>query len=99
MGLGKECGAVTGAFMAIGLFIQKAQDEKDARLKAYTLVKEFIKRFESTHGTLQCKDLLGVDVGTSEGRARAVKENLFQTVCPDFVKTAAEILRTFEDAK
>ncbi len=93
MGLGKECGAVTGAFMIIGLSIQEEKDEKAARLKAYDLVKEFIKRFEARHETILCKDLLGVDVGTSEGRGRAVKENLYQTLCPDFVKTAAEILQ------
>jgi C_GCAxxG_C_C family probable redox protein len=96
MGLGKECGAVTGAFMVIGLSIQQEKDEKDARLKAYDLVKEFTKRFEARHRTFLCKDLLGVDVGTSEGRRRAVKENLYQTLCPDFVKTAAEILRDLQ---
>jgi C_GCAxxG_C_C family probable redox protein len=95
MGLGKECGAVTGAFMVIGLSIRKSQDEKEARFKAYGLVKEFIERFEARHQTILCRDLLGVDVGTREGRERAVKENLFQTLCPDFVKTASEILRDF----
>ena len=93
MGLGKECGAVTGAFMVIGLSIQKAQDEKDARFKAYDRVREFVKRFEARHETILCKDLLGVDVGTREGQKRAVKKKLYQTLCPDFVKTAAEILR------
>jgi len=92
MGLGKECGAVTGAFMVIGLSIQHEKDEKDARYKAYDLVKKFKNRFEARHGTILCKDLLGVDVGTREGREKAVKEKLFQTLCPEFVKTAAELL-------
>ncbi len=93
MGLGKECGAVTGAFMVIGLRVQGEKDERDARFKAYGLVKDFIRRFEARHGTMLCKDLIGVDLGTSDGRERATKENLFQTLCPDFIKTASEILR------
>jgi C_GCAxxG_C_C family probable redox protein len=96
MGLGKECGAVTGAFMVIGLSIRQEKDEKDARLKASALVKKLKNRFEARHGTILCKDLLGVDVGTSEGREKAVKENLYQTLCPNFVKTAGEILKDLQ---
>ena len=99
MGLGKECGAVTGAFMVIGLSIRQPKDEKDARFKAYDFVKRFKNRFEARHGTILCKDLLGVDVGTSEGHKNAVKENLYRTICPDFVKTAAEVLADLESAK
>ena len=97
--MGKECGAVTGAFMVIGLCIRQPKDEEDARFKAYDLVKRFKNRFEAAHGTILCKDLLGVDVGTREGREKAVKENLYRTLCPDFVKTAAEVLADLESAK
>jgi C_GCAxxG_C_C family probable redox protein len=93
MGLGKECGATTGAFMVIGLSVQGEKDEREARFKSYGLVEEFIRRFEAKHGTIVCKQLIGVDLGTSAGREMATKENLFQTLCPDFVKTASEILR------
>ena len=93
MGLGIECGAFTGGLMVIGLMIRGEKDERDARFKSYDLVKQFKNRFEAAHGTILCKDLLGVDVGTREGREKAVKENLYQTLCPDFVKTAGEILK------
>jgi C_GCAxxG_C_C family probable redox protein len=93
MGLGKECGAVTGAFMVIGLSLRQEKNEKDARLKAYDLVKKFKNRFEAAHGTILCKDLLGVDVGTSEGHEKAVKEKLYRTLCPGYVKTAGEVLK------
>jgi C_GCAxxG_C_C family probable redox protein len=99
MGLGKECGAVTGAFMVIGLSIRQPKDEKDARFKAYDFVKRFKNRFEARHGTVMCRDLLGVDVGTSEGHEKAVKEKLYRTLCPDFVKTAAEVLVDLETVK
>jgi C_GCAxxG_C_C family probable redox protein len=99
MGLGNECGAVTGAFMVIGLSIRQPKDEKDARFKAYDFVKRFKNRFEARHGTILCRDLLGVDVGTSEGHEKAVKEKLYRTLCPDFVKTAAEVLVDLETVK
>lgn len=34
-------------------------------------------------------ELLGVDIGTGEGRERAMREGLFTTLCPVFVHDAA----------
>jgi C_GCAxxG_C_C family probable redox protein len=92
MGVGRECGAVTGAMMVLGFKVQEAPTEKETRFKVYDLNKELIRRFEQKHGTILCKDLLGVDVGTPEGRDKAVKDNLFRTLCPTFVRDAAQIL-------
>jgi len=93
MGLGKICGAVSGAFMVLGFKYQNEDDERQARYKTYDLVKEFIKRFEEQHGTITCKKLLGgVDVGTEMGRQQAADRKLFTTLCPEFVRDAAKIL-------
>jgi C_GCAxxG_C_C family probable redox protein len=92
MGMGRECGAVTGAMMILGFTVQEASTEKETRFKVYDLVKELVRLFEKKHGTIVCKDLLGVDVGTPEGRDKAIKGNLFRTLCPGFVRDAAQIL-------
>ena len=92
MGMGRECGAVTGAMMVLGFKVQNASSEKETRYRVYDLVKELVRLFEETHGTILCKDLLGVDLGTQEGRDRAIKDNLFRTLCPVFVRDAARIL-------
>jgi C_GCAxxG_C_C family probable redox protein len=92
MGMGRECGAVTGAMMILGFKVQEASSEKETRFKAYDLVKELVRLFEKKHGTIICKDLLRVDVGTPEGRDKAIKDNLFRTLCPGFVRDAAQIL-------
>jgi C_GCAxxG_C_C family probable redox protein len=92
MGLGHECGAVTGAMMILGYRVQEAPSEKEARYRVYDLVKEFVRRFEKIHGTIICKDLLGVNLGTQEGRDQAIADNLFRTLCPAFVRDAARIL-------
>jgi hypothetical protein len=51
-----------------------------------------VRHFEAVHGTIVCRELLGVDLGTTEGREKAVKDNLFQTRCPVMVRDAAQTL-------
>ena len=92
MGMGRECGAVIGAMMILGFKVQEASAEKETRYRVYDLVKELVHLFEVKHGTILCKDLLGVDVGTPDGRDKAIKQNLFRTLCPGFVRDAAQIL-------
>ncbi|MEW6667800.1 MAG: C-GCAxxG-C-C family protein [Thermodesulfobacteriota bacterium] len=92
MGLGNTCGALTGAFMILGLEVQDAKDEKEARTKTYDRVREFVRRFEAIHSTGRCSQLLGVDMATEAGRKEALERKLFKTVCPVFVHDAAVIL-------
>jgi len=92
MGMGRECGAVTGAMLVLGFKVQEASTEKETRYRVYDLVRELVRLFEKKHGTIVCKDLLGVDVGTPEGRDKAVKDGLFRTLCPGYVRDAAQIL-------
>lgn len=90
---GKTCGAVTGAFMVLGLNFGNQNCEKtDGRKAVYDAVVEFTKSFEQLHGSTDCKDLLGCNVGTAEGMRKAKEEKLFYTLCPKYVKSAAEIL-------
>jgi C_GCAxxG_C_C family probable redox protein len=93
--LGEVCGAVTGAFMAIGLKRAKVHpedDESTTKEKAYALVHEFAERFRARHGSILCRELLGCHIGTPEGVTQAREEGLFEQVCPKMVESAAEIL-------
>jgi C_GCAxxG_C_C family probable redox protein len=93
MGTGGICGAVTGAFMVLGLAVGENPDERQARFRTYELVAEFTRRFEARHGSIICKTLLGgVDLGTEAGRQEALERNLFREICPAFVRTAEEVL-------
>ena len=87
------CGAVTGAFLAIGL--KHGRDRADdiaARDKTYALVNDFIARFAARHGELRCRDLLGCDIGTPEGQRQAEALKLHQTKCEALARDAAAIL-------
>ncbi|MFW9872830.1 MAG: C-GCAxxG-C-C family protein [Candidatus Thorarchaeota archaeon] len=91
--LGKTCGAVTGALMVIGLKYGKDSIEDDAAAeKTFSLVQEFIKEFTEINGSSTCDDLLDCDISTPEGLNTAKEKNLFTTLCPNFVRTSAEIL-------
>lgn len=91
--LGDTCGAVTGAFMVLGLKHGPAElADQQAKDTAYERVREFAHRFRARNGTTVCRDLIQCDIDTPEGLARAREQGLFTTICPKFVQDAAEIL-------
>ena len=90
---GETCGAVTGAFMLIGLKYGKFKPEDNqAKEKTYALVQEFAKRFRELHGSLKCKELLPYDISVPGEADKAKAEGLYTTVCPKLVRSAAEIV-------
>jgi C_GCAxxG_C_C family probable redox protein len=91
--MGLTCGAVTGAIMVLGLnYGATSAQDTQAKLRTHELVREFRKRFESRHRSIQCRELLGCDLSTPEGLAQAKEKQLFTTVCPKYVAGAVEIL-------
>jgi len=87
------CGAVTGAFMILGLKWGGATaEEKETKEKVYGLVRELAARFRARNGSIACRHLLTCDISSAEGYELAREKNLFSTVCPNMVQDAAEIL-------
>ena len=95
-GIGRQgglCGAVSGAIMAIGLAYSKVKPEDDAaRERGYKLAREFTERFTQKHGTTVCRDLIGCDMSTPEGLAKAKSLGVHKNICPKFVRDAAAIV-------
>jgi C_GCAxxG_C_C family probable redox protein len=89
---GETCGAVTGAYMALGLKHGTSAPDSAARDRIYELVREFAKRFTERNGSLACKEILGYEIGTPEGYARITEKKLFDTVCTKLVRDAVEIV-------
>jgi C_GCAxxG_C_C family probable redox protein len=93
MAMAETCGAVTGAYMVLGLKTQtEGKTIQEIKAEAKAAVKKFNELFLVKHGSLQCKKLLGVNISTPEGSAEANEKNLFNTVCAGLVGSAAEIL-------
>jgi len=93
MHLDQACGAVTGAFMVIGLKYGRIRaDDVEAKMKTARMVTEFAKKFKARHGSISCTELIGCNISTLEGFEEAKKKDLFKQVCPKYVISAAEIL-------
>jgi C_GCAxxG_C_C family probable redox protein len=91
-GTGRTCGVVTGAYMVIGLKQKTGSDAGPDREKIDNLVKDFNARFTAIHGSTNCKDLLGVDVGQPGGGAVAKEKGLFDSVCPRLAADSVKII-------
>ncbi len=92
-GTGSTCGAVSGALLAIGAAHGRTKvEDEPARARTYDAARVFLDRFRSEHGSVVCRELLGVDIGTAEGREAAVKAGLFRSRCPLLVRGAARIV-------
>ena len=92
MRMGETCGAVTGAFMVLGLkYGNTAAEDQKSKAKTYEKVVEYVNRFKVRNGSVICKDLLVCDISRPEGMKKAQKDGLFNSVCPKMVKDAAEI--------
>ena len=92
-GMGKQqetCGAVSGAYLVIGLkYGQCTEDDVAAKEKTYALVREFARRFEEQNHSTSCRALLGIDLMNCE---REIAAERVKQVCPNAVRSAAEIL-------
>ncbi len=98
--MGETCGAVTGALMVIGLQYGRTKaEDTEAKEQTYTTVHEFIKRFKAKYDSIICKEILGYDVSKDEEFKEAQEEEVFQTICPKFVQSAAEICKDLLPSK
>ncbi len=96
--MGGTCGAVTGAYMLIGLKYGKYKaGDTASKEKTYALVREFTEKFKAVHGSVLCSELLGCDIGTDEGGKFAKENGLWDTLCPVFVRDAVRIVEGMLD--
>lgn len=93
MRMGSTCGAVTGAFMVLGLKYGNATAKnKESKANTYKKIEEFTNRFKTRSNSVVCRELLGCDISTPEGMKEAQDKGLFSSICPRMVRDAAEIL-------
>ena len=95
--MGGVCGAVTGAFMAIGLARGRAGEgvtNEEARERSNEAIGGFVARFSERNGSIVCRELIDCDLSTPEGYEEAGRRNVFTEICPKLVRDAAEILES-----
>ena len=93
MNCAEICGAVSGAVQVIGLkYGHSDVKDTDAKQMCKAKVKEFLGVFLERNRHITCREILGCDINTPEGKQKALDEKLFTTVCVDVVSSAATIL-------
>lgn len=89
---GEVCGACTGALMALGLkFGQSDIEDWESRKRTNDITVEFLDLFKKENGSYMCRDLLGCDLATEEGKKYAMEKQLFVEFCPKMVESATMI--------
>ncbi len=90
---GDLCGAVTGAYMVIGLMYGKSRaDDNEARDKTFQMTRQFMDEFKAGHGSVNCTRLVGYDLSDPQQLTDARASGVFQSVCPKLIKDSVELL-------
>ena len=63
-----------------------------AKIATYALARDFHARFIDRHGSIICRDLIGLDPSTPDGLARAREENRFVTICAGLVSDTVDLV-------
>jgi len=86
---GGMCGAVSGAIMGISLVAGRNSPE-EAVQPCYDLVEQLIRRFTSKHGSTQCPQLIGCQLGSEDGQRTFTENNLIER-CQHYVEDATRL--------
>ena len=95
--LREVCGSVSGMFMVAGL-LYGYDGPETGQIKAdhYARIQELAHRFEEKHGSIECRELLGLSVRHDDPTPEArTTEYYKKRPCPEMIGDAAEILEQF----
>ncbi len=95
--LREVCGSVSGMFMIAGLLYgYDGPETGEVKAEHYARIQELAKRFEEKHGTIICREMLGLSVrhDTPVPEARTT-EYYKKRPCAEIIGDAAEILDQF----
>lgn len=96
---GEVCGAANGACLLLGLDTGTREDPagEQGRKLARKRVREFLRSFNKQCGAVSCRQLIGLDLGTTTGMAVAIGKRVLVRRCPEYVEAAAKILKEMLD--
>ena len=78
--MAKTCGYLTGAVHVIARAFHQ-EEEAAARQETALAVRDLFSRFEAKRGSSCCRDLLGADMSTAEGRETIRNRQLVARIC------------------
>ena len=92
--LREVCGAVSAMFMIAGFLKGYTEPNNDiVKANHYKLIQDLATKFKFKHGTIICRELLGLD-GTEFSPIPSARTDEYykERPCEEFIKCAAEIV-------
>ena len=92
--LREVCGAVSAVFMIAGILKGYTEPNNDVvKADHYKLIQDLAAKFKLKHGTIICRELLGLD-GTEFSPIPSARTDEYykERPCEEFIKCAAEIV-------
>lgn len=87
------CGAVSGAFMVLGVLYGNCEINDDKKKEHYALIREAADKFRKENGSIICRELLdGVVKDTSNDPEKRTVEYYEKRPCREYVEMAAQIV-------
>ncbi len=91
--LQQTCGALTGAFMVLGIHNSRLySDRVELKNRTYTQVREINEKFAQSQGATDCRSLLGCDLQTDEGMQFHKDTNQSKMICEKCIAASIELL-------
>ncbi len=84
------CGAASGAVLALGLVLGR-DSRMDPLERSYLPIQGLVRRVLELHGSLNCRDITGVDLGTAEGQTAFKELGIKPRICIPLVEMLAEL--------
>lgn len=98
--LQQTCGAVTGAFIVMGMYCTREGACCNDEDQLYSLMQKFNEKFKQiNHGTTQCRELLNCDLNTDEGQNYFHENDIGEKVCQVCIKSSVKIIRDLLEIK
>ncbi len=91
--LREVCGAVSAMFMIAGL--EKGYTESDndeVKAQHYTLIQNLASKFKEKHGTIICRELLGLDGEDNPIPSKRTSQYYSERPCEEFIADVCKII-------
>lgn len=95
---GGICGALSGAALAVGLLTGKrVGDYKQAKRLARRLIARTMERFEAAHGSVNCRELTGLNFRDERQHRQFIESGIWRTACMQRIEFAVRELAVLAD--
>ncbi len=96
---GGPCGAISGAALAVGLLAaRRITDHVKAKAAARRITARLMDEFGDAHAATDCRDLIGMDLGTESGHREFIASGIWRERCMAQIEFAVRHLAPLADA-